>query len=375
MNPASSPAARGHELTTLQRHTHLDGPMLFLVALLTAIGLIVLYSASDNSLTAVNQQLVRLAVALTGMLIVAQIPPQTMRALAPLGFALGLATLAAVPFIGIEGGGARRWLGLGPITVQPSEIMKIALPVALSAYFAGRPLPPRLSHLLVSLVIIAVPTGLIGIQPDLGTAILVAAAGFFVVFLAGLQWRYMIGGALAAIPAVAGYWQYGMADYQRERVLTFLNPEREPLGAGYHIIQSKIAIGSGGFYGKGWLNGTQAHLDFLPERETDFVFAVLAEELGFIGVFALIAIYFAVVARGLWIASQAQDDFGRLLAGAVSLTFFVYCFVNIGMVSGLLPVVGLPLPLISSGGTSLVTLMAGFGILMSIHTHRRTWSR
>ena len=374
MTPASTPAARGHQLTPLQRRTHLDGPLLFLLALLTALGLVVLYSAADNSLAAVQRQGVRLLVAATGLVIVAQLPPQLMRTLAPWGFALALATLIAVPFIGIEGGGARRWIALGPITFQPSELMKIALPVAMSAYLAGRHLPPRLPDLIASLVLIALPAGLIGIQPDLGTAILVAATGFFVVFLAGLPWRYIIGAALAAIPAIAGFWHYIMKDYQRERVLTFLNPEREPLGAGYHIIQAKIAIGSGGVYGKGWLNGTQAHLDFLPERQTDFVFAVLAEELGFVGVCGLVGIYLAIVGRGIWIAGQAQDDFGRLLAGTLSLTFFVYCFVNIGMVSGLLPVVGLPLPLISYGGTSVVTLMAGFGILMSVHTHRRTWS-
>ncbi len=374
MNPVSSPAGRGHQLTPLQRRLHLDGPLLLLIALLTALGLVVLYSAADNSLAAVQQQAIRLSVAAAGLIIVAQIPPQLMRVLAPWGFGLAIITLVAVPFIGIEGGGARRWIALGPINIQPSELMKIALPVALSAYLAGRHLPPRLPDLIASLVLIALPVALIAIQPDLGTAILAAATGFFVVFLAGLQWRYIIGATVAAIPAIAAFWHYIMQDYQRERVLTFLNPEREPLGAGYHIIQAKIAIGSGGVYGKGWLNGTQAHLDFLPERQTDFVFAVLAEELGFVGVCALIGIYLAVVARGLWIASQAQDDFGRLLAGAVSLTFFVYCFVNIGMVSGLLPVVGLPLPLISFGGTSVVTLMAGFGILMAVHTHRRTWS-
>lgn len=374
MDPANPPAARGHQLTQLQRRTHLDGPLLTLLALLSALGLAVLYSAAGNSLDAVRQQGIRLLVAATGMVIAAQFPPQTMRVLAPWGFAAGLIALGLVPFVGISAGGAQRWLELGPVQVQPSELMKVALPVAMSAYLAGRPLPPRLPDLLASLCLIGIPVALIGIQPDLGTAILVAATGFFVIFLAGLRWRYIIGAGLAAIPAVAGFWRYGMRDYQRERVLTFLNPEREPLGAGYHIIQSKIAIGSGGLYGKGWLNGTQSHLDFLPERQTDFVFAVLAEELGLIGVVGLVTIYVALVARGLWIASQAQDDFGRLLAGTISLTFFVYCFVNIGMVSGLLPVVGLPLPMISYGGTSVVTLMAGFGILMSIHTHRRTWA-
>ena len=375
MTPVGGPAGRGHELTPFQRRAHLDGPLLFLIALLSAFGLVVLYSAADNDLAAVQRQGLRLAVALTTMVVIAQIPPQTMRALAPWGFAAALGALGLVPLIGVEGGGAQRWLDLGITTIQPSELMKIALPVALSAYLAGRPLPPTLLHLLASLVLIGIPVGLIAAQPDLGTGLVVAATGFFVVFLAGLRLRYIIGAGIAAIPAIAGLWRYGMKDYQRERVLTFLNPEREPLGAGYHIIQSKIAIGSGGVNGKGWLNGTQAHLDFVPERHTDFVFAVLAEEFGFIGVCALIALYLAVVLRGLLIASQAQDTFGRLLAGTTSLTFFVYCFVNIGMVSGLLPVVGLPLPLISYGGTSIVTLMAGFGILMAIHTHRRTWAR
>jgi rod shape determining protein RodA len=374
MDPANPPSARGHQLTQLQRRAHLDGPLLFLLALLCGLGLVVLYSAADNSLDAVHKQGIRLLVAAAGMVIVAQVPPQTMRILAPWGFAAGLIALALVPFIGLSAGGAQRWIELGPIQFQPSELMKVAVPVAISAYLAGRPLPPRLPDLLASLCLIGIPVALIGIQPDLGTAVLVAATGFFVVFLAGLPWRYIIGAGLAALPAIAGFWHYGMRDYQKERVLTFLNPEREPLGAGYHIIQSKIAIGSGGLYGKGWLNGTQSHLDFLPERQTDFVFAVLAEELGLIGVAGLVMVYFIIVARGLWIASQAQDDFGRLLAGTLSLTFFVYCFVNIGMVSGLLPVVGLPLPMISYGGTSVVTLMAGFGILMSIHTHRRTWA-
>lgn len=361
-------------LGLMQRRLHLDGTLLGMLVLLSACGLVVLYSAFGESLVQVERQLVRLAVAFAVLVVIAQIPPDALRRWAPWVFGASLALLVAVLFAGELGGGARRWLDLGLVRFQPSEFMKIALPLMVARLLAAHELPPRFGRTALVLLLIAVPVALIAVQPDLGTSILVAAAGGSVLFLAGLRWRILLGllaGLAAAAPLL---WYFGMQDYQRRRVLTFLAPERDPLGAGYNIIQSKIAIGSGGLYGKGWLNGTQAHLDFIPERHTDFVFAVLAEEFGFIGVLLILALYFAVVARGLWVAHHAQDSFGRLLAGGLALTFFVYFFVNIGMVSGLLPVVGLPLPMISFGGSSLVTLLAGFGILMSIHTHRRLWS-
>jgi rod shape determining protein RodA len=362
------------QLSFVQSRLHLDGPLVMLLALLGAFGLVVLYSAFGQDLGQVEKQFIRLLVAFGAMLVIAQIPPASLRRWTPWLYAAGVAMLVAVLYLGVAGGGATRWLDLGILRFQPSEVMKLAIPMMLSAFLADSPLPPRWTRVLASLALILIPAGLIAVQPDLGTALLVAASGFFVLFLSGLGW-WLIGGAVVcALGAAPLLWFFVMHDYQRQRVLTFLNPELDPLGAGYHIIQSKIAIGSGGLFGKGWLNGTQAHLDFLPERHTDFVFAVLSEEFGLIGVGMLLALYLAVVARGVYIASQAQDTYGRLLAGGISLTFFVYVFVNIGMVSGLLPVVGLPLPLISYGGTSMVTLLAAFGMLMSIHTHRRLWS-
>jgi rod shape determining protein RodA len=271
--------------------------------------------------------------------------------------------------------GAQRWLRVSGINFQPSEMAKITVPLMVAYYLAERPLPPRLWAVAVGGALVVAPTVLIAKQPDLGTALLIAASGVFVLFLSGMSWRVIA--LLAALGAACApvLWYFFMHDYQRQRVLTFLAPEDDPLGAGYHIIQSKIAIGSGGSYGKGWLNGTQSQLEFLPERSTDFVFAVLSEEFGLMGVVALLTVYLLVVFRGLHIALNAQDAFGRMVAGSITLTFFVYVFVNIGMVCGLLPVVGLPLPLISYGGTSLVTVMAGFGILMSLHTHRRLLSQ
>ncbi len=362
------------QLTPLQRYLHLDGPLLGLLALLAGYGLVVLYSAFGGDLDAWQRQLWRLGIAFAVLVALAQIPPSVLRRWTPVLYGFGIVSLVAVLLVGVSAGGAQRWLHLWVINVQPSELLKLALPMMVAHYLAGHGMPPRLPAVLVALALIAVPGGLIAMQPDLGTAVLVTAAGVFALFLAGLGWRYLLGGGLAAAAGMPLLWYFGMHDYQRERVLTFLDPERDPLGAGYHIIQSKIAIGSGGMYGKGWLAGTQSHLEFLPERHTDFVFAVLSEEFGFFGVCALLTLYLAVVARGLWIAAYAQDHYGRLLAGSISLTFFVYFFINMGMVSGILPVVGLPLPLISYGGTSMVTLMAAFGILMSIHTHRRLWS-
>ena len=277
--------------------------------------------------------------------------------------------------VGDVGKGAQRWLDLGIIRFQPSEMMKLATPMMLAWFMSDRVMPPSWKTLLSAAALVLVPTLLIAKQPDLGTAILIFAAGFFVVFFAGIRWRLMLGMLLSASALLPLLWNFGMKDYQRQRVHTFLNPESDPLGAGYHIIQSQIAIGSGGVFGRGWLNGTQSHLDFLPEQSTDFIFAVFAEEFGLIGGIILLSLYAYIILRGLYIAINAQDAYGRLLGGSLSMTFFVYLFVNVGMVSGLLPVVGVPLPLISYGGTSLVTLMAGFGILMSINSQRRLLSK
>ncbi len=353
------------------QRAHIDLPLLVTVLLLCGLGLVVLYSAGGQDPGLIQRQAVRLAAGLVMLLVLAQVPPYLLRMWTPWIFLLGMLLLLAVLGLGVMGKGAQRWLSLGPVRFQPSEIMKLAVPMMIAWYLAEQPLPPRPGRLLVAIIMIAVPAVLIARQPDLGTALLIAASGFFVLYLAGLSLRLMAAGALAAIPAGWVLWTFGMHDYQRRRVLTFLDPERDPLGAGYHIIQSKIALGSGGVYGKGWLNGTQSHLEFLPERSTDFIFAVLAEEFGLLGALLLLALYVALILRGLYITNQAQDTFTRLLAGSLTLTFFVYVFVNTGMVSGLLPVVGVPLPLVSYGGTSMVTLMAGFGILMSIHTHRR----
>jgi len=371
---ASHSAESGEYLARLLQRIHLDVPLLVGLLITVTVGLFVLYSASGQDLAAVERQLLRMGLAFAVMLTVAQISPQTLKRWTPALFAVGIMLLMAVLIIGEIGKGAQRWLDLGVVRFQPSELMKLAVPMMVAWYLADVPLPPRPWRLLLSLVIIAIPVLMIAKQPDLGTALLIAAAGFFVLFLAGLRWRIILGAIILAAAAAWPLWHYVLHDYQRARVLTFLNPERDPLGSGYHIIQSVIAVGSGGIYGKGWLNGTQSQLDFLPERHTDFIFAVFSEEFGLIGETLLLGLYLFIVARGLYIATQAQDTYSRLLAGSLSLTFFVYVFVNTGMVIGLLPVVGLPLPLISYGGTSMVTLMAGFGILMSIHTHRKLLS-
>jgi len=301
----------------------------------------------------------------------AQIPPQHLDRAAPWLYAAGIVLLVGVLLKGDIGKGARRWLDLGMVRFQPSEIMKVAMPMTIAWLLANNTLPPHFWHLMLAAVMILLPIALIAKQPDLGTALLVASAGAFTLFLGGISW-WLMGILAASLVALAPVAWHFLHDYQRARVMMFLNPESDPLGAGYHIIQSKIALGSGGIYGKGWINGTQAHLDFIPERSTDFIFAVFGEEFGLMGAVLLLTLYLFVIARGLYIAAQAQGTFARLLAGSITLTFFVYIFVNLGMVSGLLPVVGIPLPLISYGGTSLVTLMAAFGILMSIATHRRS---
>jgi rod shape determining protein RodA len=318
----------------------------------------------------VEAQAIRLGIAFAVMFAVAQVPPEQLRHWSPALFLAGLAMLVVVEVMGDIGKGAQRWLDLGIVRFQPSELLKIALPMMLAWFLGQRGLPPSGWRVLGAALMTCLPVLLIAHQPDLGTALLVASAGALVLFLAGLSWRLILSlGVVAAALAPLGW--FFMRDYQRQRVITFLNPESDPLGAGYHIIQSQIAIGSGGLWGKGWLNGTQSHLEFLPERTTDFIFAVLGEELGLMGILALLGIYLFIVVRGLKMASQAQDSYGRLLAGSLTLVFFVYLFVNTGMVTGLLPVVGVPLPLVSYGGTSLVTIMAGFGILMSMHSHRK----
>ena len=349
---------------------HLDGPLLLAVLAVCAAGLVVLFSAAGEDVGVFLRQAARVGLGLGVMVLTAQIPPRVWRALAPWLYALGVLLLVAVAIVGDVAMGAQRWLDLGVIRFQPSEIMKIAVPLACAWFLHDRPLPPSLGTLIVLAAAILVPVLLIAEQPDLGTSLLVAAGGGLVVLLAGLQLRYILGiGALigGAIPVA---WHF-LHDYQRQRVLTFLNPQEDPLGAGYHTIQSQIAIGSGGVFGKGYMNGSQAQLEFLPERSTDFIFAVIGEEWGLVGLAVLLLLYLLVLARGLYIAVQAQDTFTRLTAGALTLIFGVYVFVNAGMVAGLLPVVGVPLPLVSYGGTSMVTLMAGFGILMSIHSRRK----
>jgi len=337
---------------------------------LSMLGLLALFSASYEQPARVASQVANLAVALVAMWLVAQLHPQTMMRFAVPAYVIGLAFLVAVALFGDVVNGARRWLHVGVTRFQPSEMMKLALPLMLAWYFHKHETALKLRNFAVGALLLIVPLGLIARQPDLGTAALVGAAGFYVIFFAGLSWRVLgtLGGiGLAALPIVWGF----LHDYQRKRVLTLLDPTTDPLGAGYHIIQSTIAVGSGGLWGKGWLNGTQAHLEFIPERHTDFIFAVFSEEFGLIGNVVLLVLYALLVGRGLVIAANAATVFARLLAGAISLMFFTYAFVNMGMVSGILPVVGVPLPFLSYGGTALLTLFIGAGILMSIHRYRK----
>jgi rod shape determining protein RodA len=351
------------------RRLHIDGPLLGGLLLICAFGLVVLYSAVGENMRLWLNQVIRLGVALIAMLVAAQVSPDLLRRWTPWAYIGGMVLLVLVLVTGEVGQGAQRWLDLG-IRFQPSEIMKLAVPMMAAWYLHDRQIPPRLGQVLVIGAIIIAPTILIARQPDLGTALLIAASGVIVVVLAGLPVRFMVALGVLSVPGAWALWHF-MKDYQKQRVLTLLNPDSDPLGAGYNIIQSKIAIGSGGLFGKGWTNGSQAQLEFLPERDTDFIFAVMGEELGLFGVLVLLTLYLFVVARGLYIAIEAHSTYARLLAGSISLTFFVYVFVNTAMVTGLVPVVGVPLPLVSFGGTSMVTLMAGFGILMSIHSHRK----
>ena len=357
---------------TLLQRLHIDGPLLLLLLVLGAVGLFVLYSAGGKDWGLLIKQATSFGLGLLAMIVIAQFEPRFMARWAPLAYGGGVLLLLAVEFVGYTAMGATRWINIpGVIRFQPSEFMKLIMPTTIAWYLARYSLPPSLKHLAIALALIGVPCALILKQPDLGTAMLILASGAFVLFIAGLRWLWIASAVAAAIPTAVGMWFFVLHDYQRQRIHTFLDPESDPLGTGWNIIQSKAAIGSGGVFGKGWLLGTQSHLDFLPESHTDFIIAVLSEEFGLVGACLLLMVYLMLIARGLVITVQAQTLFGKLLAGGLTLTFFVYVFINIGMVSGLLPVVGVPLPFISYGGTSLVTLMSGFGVLMSIHTHRK----
>jgi rod shape determining protein RodA len=349
---------------------HVDSFLMASLSMVLLLGLVVLYSASGQSVERVVAQMVNIGVALMVMWVVANIPPQHLLRLAIPAYVVGLLLLVGVALFGEISHGARRWLHIGVTRIQPSELMRIAVPLMLAWYFDYRQAALRLRDFAWAAVLLMVPVGLIAKQPDLGTALMIFSSGFYVMFLAGLSWRVIVG-LMAAAGASAPVLWHLLHDYQRQRIMTLIDPTSDPLGAGYHIIQSTIALGSGGIFGKGWLNGTQAHLDFLPERHTDFIFAVLAEEFGLMGGLILLVLFSLIVGRGLLIAASAPTLSTRLVAGSLTLTFATYAFVNIGMVSGILPVVGVPLPLVSYGGTSMVTLLLAFGILMSIHTHRK----
>ena len=355
---------------TLLRKLHID--ILLFICLITISGLsfMILYSAGSENMSILFRQLVRTIVAFILMVILAHIDPAQFKRHSVLLYSLGIMLLIAVLAVGEIGKGAQRWLDLGLFRFQPSEMIKITTPMMIAWYLSEHSIPPKWKQLAIAGLLIFIPTFLIAKQPDLGTSLLVASSGAAVIYFAGISWRFLATTCVTLASLTPVLWHF-MHDYQRGRVLTFLNPEADPLGKGYHIIQSKIAIGSGGIYGKGWLGSTQSKLDFLPESSTDFIFAVFAEEFGLSGCLGLLFLYILIISRCLYIAVQAQDTYSRLFAGSLTFTFFVYVFVNIGMVIGILPVVGVPLPLISYGGTSMVTLLAGFGILMSIHTHRK----
>lgn len=349
---------------------HIDGFLMSCLIVTIILALCVLYSASGQSMGKISNQLVNITVALSLMWIAANISPQILERIALPTYVLGVLLLISVALFGEISHGARRWLHIGVAKIQPSELMKIAVPMLLAWYFSRRESAATFKDYVIGAILLALPVGLIMKQPDLGTSLMIVASGFYVLFLAGLSWRILIGAAISVAVMAPILWSM-LHDYQRRRIEILFDPYQDPLGAGYHTIQASIALGSGGLAGKGWLNGTQSQLDFLPERTTDFIFAVFGEEFGLLGNVLLILLFTVIIGRGLVIAAQAQGTFSRLLAGSITLTFFTYVFVNIGMVSGILPVVGVPLPLISYGGTSLVTLLVGFGILMSIHTHKK----
>jgi rod shape determining protein RodA len=348
---------------------HIDAFLMTCLFFAMLLSLFLLYSASGQSLDRISSQLINMTVALSILWISANIPPQKLERIALVLYLLGVLLLVGVALFGTISHGARRWLNIGFTQIQPSELMRIAMPMMLAWYFASRESKPSAVHFIIAGLLLAVPVALIMKQPDLGTSLLIASSGFYVLFLAGLSWRFLIGAAVSLLALMPLFWSM-LHDYQRRRIEILFDPTQDPLGAGYHTIQAIIAIGSGGSAGKGWLNGTQTQLDFLPERTTDFIFAVFSEEFGFLGNMLLLSLFSMIIMRSLMIASQAQSTFSRLLAGSITLNFFSYAFVNMGMVSGILPVVGVPLPLISYGGTSMVTLCLGFGILMSIHTHK-----
>ena len=354
---------------SLWSYTHLDLPLLLLLLALCVAGLVILYSASGQDWAYVERQAVRMAAGFAALIFLAQIPPRVIMRVGPWLYLLGVALLVGVILFGVGAKGAQRWLALPGFRFQPSELMKLVLPIVVAGYIARYTLPPNFKAIIVSLVLIAIPFALIMKQPDLGTSLLIGASGVFILLFSGIYWRWIFLSAGVVAASLPGLWMI-MKDYQKQRVLTFLDPESDPLGSGWNIIQSKTAIGSGGLSGKGFLSGTQSQLNFLPESHTDFIIAVIGEELGMKGVLVLLTLYLLIVGRGLMIAVKAPDSFSRMLAASITLTFFVYVFVNIGMVSGILPVVGVPLPMVSYGGTSIVTLMIGFGILMSIHTHK-----
>jgi len=365
------------KLVIFYKFFKIDTPLLVLLILLSSFGLLILYSSSGGSLSLVYRQMVHLGLATSVMLVIAQIPPIIMMRFAPILMLLGVFQLILVLFFGSSGGGAQRWLDLGFVRFQPSELMKIIVPMAIAAILSEKTLPPRAFPVIISLITIATVVLLIARQPDLGTSLLIGASGIYVLFFSGFRvmlvkniWLNLIILSSTLLGSLYFAWNYLLIAYQKRRILTLFNPESDPLGSGYHIIQSKIAIGSGGFTGKGIEKGSQSQLDFVPEQSTDFIFSVLAEELGFLGFLLLIIIYALIIYRCMSLSLRCEDNFSRLLGASLTFVFFTYVFVNIGMVSGLLPVVGIPLPLISYGGSSLMTLMASFGIIMSIHKHK-----
>lgn len=367
--------ADNSQQTFLWNKLHIDAMLLFFVILLLVYSIFVVWSASSQDVSMMERKIAQIVIGLLVMLVLAQVPPRVYEAWAPYLYIFCVFLLVLVDAFGQISKGAQRWLDLGFVRFQPSEIAKISVPLMVARFINRDSYPLSLKNTAVALVIIFLPTLLVATQPDLGTAILIAFSGLFVLFLSGMSWRLIAVSALLLTAFLPVLWFFLMHDYQRDRVIMLLNPEIDPLGAGYHIIQSKIAIGSGGLIGKGWLHGTQSQLEFLPERHTDFIFAVLGEELGFIGILVLLTLYLIIIIRGLVIAARAQNTFGRVIAGGLMLILFVYVFVNIGMVSGVLPVVGVPLPLVSYGGSALIVIMAGFGIVMSIHTHRKMLSK
>ncbi|PIJ48800.1 rod shape-determining protein RodA [Erwinia sp. OLTSP20] len=360
---------------SLWMRIHLDPIFLIIVTALLVYSAFVIWSASGQDPGMMERKIGQIGIGLAMMVVLAQVPPRIYEGWAPYLYIFCMILLIAVDAFGHISKGAQRWLDLGFVRFQPSEIAKIAVPLMVARFINRDVCPPTLKNTALALALTFLPTLLVAAQPDLGTAILIAASGLFVLFLSGMSWKLIAVALLLIAAFIPILWFFLMHDYQRARVMMLLNPESDPLGAGYHIIQSKIAIGSGGLRGKGWMHGTQSQLEFLPERHTDFIFAVLAEELGLVGVLLLLGLYLLLIIRGLMIAARAQTTFGRVMAGGLMLILFVYVFVNIGMVSGILPVVGVPLPLVSYGGSALIVLMAGFGIVMSIHTHRKLLSK